>query len=289
MEISELKKTRRNLDRFLRKFADCIRDPRSRRHLKTYVAGQVGSLERKSVEPIALRAKVPPRTLQEFLSLHLWKGTRMRDRVQTHVMSEHPDDNAIAVIDETGCPKKGDKTAGVQRQYCGATGKIDNCVVSVHLGYATDDFHTLLDSDLYLPEAWCADAERRREAHIPDQVVYRPKWRIALDELDHATKNGVHFRFLTADEEYGGTGAFRQGVADLGLCYVVEIPRSVTGWTRRPHVPETPEYWGTGRHPTRVRLAAAAKPARRVENLWQRGGPSWHTFHIKDTEKGPVV
>ena len=289
MEISELKKTRRNLDKFVRKFADCIRDSRSRRHLKTYVAGQVGSLERKSVEPIALRAKVPPRTLQEFLSLHLWKGTRMRDRVQTHVIREHPDDNAIAVIDETGCPKKGDKTAGVQRQYCGATGKIDNCVVSVHLGYATDDFHTLLDSDLYLPEAWCADAERRRKAHIPDSVVYRPKWRIALDELEHAIKNGVHFRFLTADEEYGGTGAFRQGVADLGLCYVVEIPRSVTGWTRRPHVPETPEYWGTGRHPTRVRLAAAAKPARRVENLWQRGGPSWHTFHIKDTEKGPVV
>ena len=213
----------------------------------------------------------------------------MRDRVQGAVKRDHEDPNAIAVIDETGCPKKGDKTAGVQRQYCGATGKIDNCVVSVHLGYVTKDFHTLIDSDLYLPESWCADLPRRRAAGIPDSVTYRPKWQIALDELEHAVRKGVRFRWLTADENYGRAAAFRKGVDKLGLWYVVEVPCSVQGWTRRPRLAGEPQYAGTGRPATRPRLALGAKPARRVDDLWRRGGPSWQTFHVKDTEKGPVV
>jgi SRSO17 transposase len=220
---------------------------------------------------MALQAKVPPRSLQEFVSLHGWKAGFMRDRVQKIVIRDHGDEDAIVPVDETGCPKKGNKTVGVKRQYCGATGKIDNCVVSVHLGYVTKDFHTLLDSDLYLPEDWCADAKRRQEAGIPDSVVFREKWRIALDELEHAKQNGVPFRWVTADENYGRVGAFRKGVSELGYFYVVEIPCSITGWTRRP-LP-----------------GPAGKPARRVEKLWRRGGPSWQTFHIKDTEKGPVV
>ena len=136
MDVSVLKKTRRNLDKFLGQFADCIQTARSRRHLRTYVGGQVSHLERKSIEPVAPEAKVPPRSLQEFIGLHRWDHAAVGDRVQEIVVRDRSDVNAIAVIDETGCPKKGDQTAGVERQYCGATGKIANCVVSVHLGYA---------------------------------------------------------------------------------------------------------------------------------------------------------
>ncbi len=237
MEIGELKRLRRNLDRFLRRFDGCIKTRPSRRHLRTYVEGQVGDLERKSVEPIALEAGVPPRTLQEFLGLHRWDHEGMRGCLQKIVMREHADDNAIALIDETSFPKKGDRTAGVQRQYCGALGKTDNCVISVHLGYAAGDFHALLDGDLYLPrETWHADRRRCREAGIPDDVVYRPKWRIALDLLERSIANGVRFKWLTADEEYGRIGQFRRRVAELGLCYLVEVPCSTAGWTRRPPV-----------------------------------------------------
>jgi len=101
----------------------------------------------------------------------------------------------VGIIDETSFVKKGDKTAGVQRQHCGAVGKQENCVVSVHLGYATPDprgFHTMLDGDLYLPrQSWHEDRERCRAAGIPEQVVYRPKWRIALEQLRRARGNGV--------------------------------------------------------------------------------------------------
>ena len=99
-----------------------------------------------------MEAGIAPRSLQEFLGIHRWDEEAVRYRVQKLVNRDHADENAIAVVDETGFAKKGDKTPGVQRQYCGATGKIDNCVVTVHLGYIAGEFHALIDSDLFLPE-----------------------------------------------------------------------------------------------------------------------------------------
>ena len=170
------------------------------------------------MEPIALAAGVAPRTLPEFLGMHQWDHEAVRRRVQRLVMRDHADDNAIALIDETRFVKKGDKTAGVRRQYCGATGKKDNCVVTVHLGYTTGDFHALIDGDLYLPEAsWDGDRERCREAGIPDEVTYRPKWQIALDRVDRAMGNGVRYKYPAADEGYGRCEGFRTGVDRRGL------------------------------------------------------------------------
>ena len=190
VDIEDLKSVRRNLTGFLKPFAGCVKTKRSRAHPRTYVQGQISDLPRKSVEPMALEAGVAPRTLQEFLGLHRWDHEAMRRRLQRIVMRGHADDHAIAVVDETSHVKKGDKTAGVQRQYRGATGKKDNCVVTVHLGYAAGDFHALLDGDLYLPEeSWDADRQRCRAAGIPGVVVYRPKWQIALDLLGQTMSN----------------------------------------------------------------------------------------------------
>jgi SRSO17 transposase len=290
MDREEVRGMRRRLGAFVRRFEGCIKTKPSRRHLRTYVGGQVSDLPRKSVEPMALQAGVPPRSLQEFLGLHRWDEAAVRRRVQQIVQREHGDPNAIAVVDETGCPKKGDQTAGVQRQYCGASGKTDNCVITVHLGFATTDFHTLVDGDLYLPkETWSEDRERCRAAGIPDTVVYRPKWQIALDLLERSRANGLVYRYLTADEGYGSKPGFRNGVAATGLIYVVEVPCSTRGWRKRPRVVAPGASGGLGRRRTRPALAPEAKPARRVDAWWPRGGPRWEAFHVKDTEKGPVV
>ena len=290
MDVQELRGVRGQLDVFVSRFADCIKTAPSRRHLGTYIAGQVGDLERKTAAAIALDARVPPRSLQEFLTIHCWDDGSVVDRVQTIVAHEHADPNAIGVIDETSFAKQGTKTAGVQRQYCGATGKIDNCVVTVHLGYVAGDFHALVDSDLYLPESWLADRGRCREAGIPDEVAYRPKWRIALDLVRHTLEGGVSMKYLTADEEYGRCGPFREELDALGLVYVVEVPCALMGWTRRPTVVEPrANPRGAGRRRTRPALAAGARAARRVDRLWKRGGPSWKAFHVKNTQKGPVV
>ena len=184
MDISELEELRPRLDDFLTRFDDCIKTLPSRRHLRTYVNGQLGPLARKSVEPIALEADVPVRSLQEFLEIHRWDEAKLARRVREIVMDGHADPEAVGVIDETSFAKKGRKTVGIQRQYCGETGKIDNCVVTVHLAYAAKDFAAIVDGDLFLPEhTWSNNPERRREADVPEELAYRPKWRIALDLL----------------------------------------------------------------------------------------------------------
>jgi len=292
MDTVDLTKLKWKLSHFLRRFYGSIKTVPSRRHFRTYIQGQLSDLERKSIEPMALAAGVPPRSLQEFVEIHRWEHAQMRNRLQEVVRSDHADAHAMGLIDETSFTKKGNHTVGVQPQYCGATGKTDNCVVSVHLGYATEDFHCLLDSDLFLPEeTWSQDRERGRQAGIPDAVVYRPKWRIGLDLLRHAWQQGVRFAYLLADEEYGRSHTFRQEVATYeGLLYMVEVPCSLSGWTKRPSVlapTESPS--SRGRRRTRPRLGGWAAPTRRVDRLWKRGGPSWETFHVKETQKGPVV
>lgn len=270
MNTKQLEALRPRLDSYCAQFDDCIKTRPSRGHMRTYVNGQLGPLERKSVEPIALDAGTAPRTLQEFLAIHRWDEQKVATRVRQKVAKEHASDSAVAVFDETSFPKKGEMTAGVQRQYCGATGKTDNCVVTVHLGYATDDFHTLVDGDLFLPErTWACDPERRRRAGIPDELTHRPKWRIALDLLDRTMRDGVRFKYATADEEYGKAVEFRRGLADLGLLYVVEIPSHTYGRTSA--------------------MATRGEEARRVDELWKKGGPSWRMYHVKNMEKGPVV
>src|SRR2546428_6265260 len=176
MDAEQIRQLEPKLDRFLGRFADCFARKDTRAHLGVYVRGQLSNLPEKSVEPIALEAGVAPRTLQEFLSQLKWDEERMRDRVQQVVIAEHAGAHSIGIFDETSDPKKGDKTPGVQKQWCGRLGKVENCLVTVHLGYAVGDFHCLVDGELFLPESWAADRERCREAGIPDTVVYRPKW-----------------------------------------------------------------------------------------------------------------
>ena len=290
MDIVELKKLRRALDQFAMEFDDCIKTQPSRRHLRTYLNGQLGPLEAKSVEPIALDAGVPPRTLQEFLSIHRWDDEAVARRLRELVIRDHSDDNAIAVIDETSFAKKGAKTAGVQRQHCGSTGKTDNCVVTVHLGYVADDFHTLLDGDLYLPkESWSDNRERCRAAGIPDDVIYRPKWQIALELIQRSLQEGVPMGWLTADEAYGRVRDFREAVDSWGLTYVVEIPANITGWTKKPVIEPEGTVTESGRVLTKPRLAEGQPEARPVSNLWHRGGPTWQKYQIKITDKGPLV
>jgi SRSO17 transposase len=144
---------------YLDQFLFCCGYTQTFAHLGAYCRGLLSDLPRKSVEPIALAAGVPVRTLQEFLRDHDWDQGQVRDLLQgqvalTLVGLDDPDDlGRIGLIDETGVAKKGTKTPGVQRQWCGERGKTDNCVVTVHLGVAKGRYKTLLDADLYLPQS----------------------------------------------------------------------------------------------------------------------------------------
>jgi SRSO17 transposase len=181
-----------------------------------------------------------------FLTDRVWDHLRLRDRLQQRIAARHapapgtprgPDDlGVIGLIDETSVAKKGDKTPGVQRQYCGSRGKIENCVVTVHLGYAHGDFKTLLDAELYLPKSWARDRKRCRRAGIPDDLPYRPKTALAVAEVQRALGNGLHFDWLVFDEGYGRDPAFLFGLDALGQTWIGEVPKNFRCW------PVPPQY-----------------------------------------------
>lgn len=293
MDADQIRRLRPELTRFLGRFDDCFTRSDTRAHLPAYVQGQLSNLPEKSVEPIALEAGVAPRTLQEFLSQLKWDHDRMRDRLQHLVASEHGGRHRVGIIDETSFVKKGIKTPGVQRQWCGTVGKKENCTVTVHLGYACGDFHCLLDGELFLPESWANDPERCREAGIPATMTYRPKWEIALELYDRARSNGVVVEWLTFDEGYGGKPEFLRGLSRRQQCYVGEVPRSFTGWLEAPRVVTRPYHrHGRGRGRSVPRLASGSRRAQRVDAMLTapalRDQP-WQRWRVKDGTKGPMV
>jgi len=294
MDATEIRRLQPKLKKYLQQYRDCFGRSDTRGHLNTYVGGQLSKLDRKSVEPIALAAGVPPRTLQQFLNSLEWDQEQLIDTLQWRVARTYTSQRSIGLIDETSCPKKGDKTPGVQRQWCGATGKQDNCVTTVHLGYAVDDFHCLLDSELFLPESWSENRPRCRAAHIPDEMVYRPKWQIALELYDRARANGVSFAYLTFDEGYGGKPEFLRQLDARDQRYVAEVPRTFTGWLQAPYVTDRPyRRHGRGRGRATPRLGAGAAPAHSVEQHLNFSpdlrDQDWRRWRIKDTQKGPMV
>jgi len=296
MDADTILRIRPMLTAYLHEFDGCMGRVTNRSHLETYVAGQLGDLDRKSVEPIADAAGVPPRTLQEFLSMLKWDEQAARDQIQRRVARRHADPHSVGVIDETTFHKQGNKTACVQRQYCGSRGKLDNCVVSVHLGYVAGDLFTLLDGDLFLPEkTWHGNRARCRAAGIPDDVVYRPKWQIALEQVQRALGNGIRFSWLTFDEGYGGKPPFLRGLDRLGQNYVAEIPASFVGWTRPPEIlyREHARDRRRGRRRKLPRLKVRNTPAAEVREIFKHSPVlrkvPWERFHVKDGSKGPMV
>jgi SRSO17 transposase len=294
MDAQQIRQLKPKLSEFLAKFDDCFPRCDTRAHLPVYVEGQLSDLPRKSVEPIALKAKVPVRTLQEFLSQHRWHEDMMRQRLQRIVAAEHASPRTIGIIDETSDDKKGTKTPGVQRQYCGAVGKQDNCIVTVHLGMAVDDFHCLLDGELFLPESWSVDRERCREAGIPETMVYRPKTDIALELYDRARANGVTFAYLTFDEWYGSKPEFLGALQHREQRYVAEVHKHFVAWLAPAPGVTHRRYrrGGRGRGRKTPRLPVGRPQAHFLDDLLRhpalRDQP-WRRFRVKDGEKGPLV
>lgn len=293
MDAEQIRGLRPMLARFLKRFDDCFTRKDTRAHLGVYINGQLSDLPRKSVEPIALAADVPVRTLQEFLSQHRWQEDLARDRLQQIVAEEHAHPHSLGIIDETSFVKQGKKTPGVQRQYLGTVGKQENGIVTVHLAYAADDLHCLLDGELFLPESWACDPARCREAKIPEGMTYRPKTEIALELYDRARANGVHFAWLTFDEWYGGKPAFLQALDQRPQPFVGEVPRTLRGWIDPPRVTGRPFRRGRGRGRKTPRIVAGSRPAQTVEQLLQRHPAmkeqGWQRYRVKDGEKGPMI
>jgi SRSO17 transposase len=262
---------------YLGSFRKCFARLPTFKHLGTYCRGLMSDLPRKSIEPIALAAGTAVRTLQEFIADHVWDQDAVLQRLQRRIVTRHlpaPGEKTdelgvIGLIDETSVAKKGEKTPGVQRQYCGSLGKLENCIVTVHLVVKHGVFLAMLDSDLFLPEeSWDLDRKRCKDAHVPENITYRSKWVMALEQIDRATANGVRFDWLVFDEWYGGKPQFLHLLEERGMTYVCEVPVNFMCW------PSLPKY-------NSLQTPFAAK---RVDNAAKGGKPfrgqPWQTVRL---------
>ena len=165
-------------------------------------------MERKNGWQLAEQAgDATPYGVQHLLSTYVWDADLVRDDLRDYVVEHLGDANGVLVVDETGFLKKGNKSVGVQRQYSGTAGRIENCQIGVFLTYATAQGRALLDRELYLPRVWADDLERRREAGVPEKVAFCTKPQLARRMLERALESGVPFGWVTGDEVYGNDAA----------------------------------------------------------------------------------
>jgi SRSO17 transposase len=243
------------LDQYLECFASCAVAP-TRRLISIYIRGQLGELPRKSIKPMALEAGIPPRTLQELLSLHRWDGDLLLAMLQRRVRRGHPDPRGFGFLFESRCVKKGDRTPGVARQTFATTSRPRNCVVLLHLGFSEGDFHCLLDNAVYLPESWTTDRARCEAAGVPLEMGHRTRTRIIADLLRRAEANGLPLARLVLPSESASDESFIAEVKAGGRAYAV--------WPSAEGRDSSPEV-STGLTPEEARqMVRAAGEARRV-------------------------
>jgi len=232
-----------------------------------YLAGLLGEGERKSVEPMAARlapARVNPehQSLLHFVGESPWSDVALLRAVRDYALPSITGSAGIKawIADDTGIPKKGIHSVGVSRQYCGVLGKQENCQVAVTLSVANEVASLPVAYRLYLPESWVADRDRRRETHIPEDVVFLTKPEISLEQIRTALADGLEPTVVLADAGYGDNTNYRDGLTALKLTYVVGIKPTTTVWPEGtgPLLPK--RYSGRGARPHRLRRDLSHQP-----------------------------
>jgi len=218
--------------------------PESQEHALQYLRGLLSPLQRKNGWTMAeFAGEREPKALQRFLNLTPWSADLMRDVVRDYAMEHFADPRGVLIADPTGFEKKGIKSAGVQRQYSGTLGRVDNCQIGTFLAYASRrGDRVLIDRELYLPkDSWAIDFERRREAGIPDEVAFRTRPQQVQAMIDRAVAAGVPFSWFVADEEFGQNRILRRHLEAEGIAYCMAVPKSTdvntAGITTNPHTP----------------------------------------------------
>jgi SRSO17 transposase len=209
-----------------------------RRRALAYLRGLLAPIERKNGWQLAEAAgDRTPDGMQDFLRRMHWDAEQVRDDLQAYVIEHLGDPGAVLVVDETGFVKKGVKSAGVQRQYSGTAGRIENCQIGVFLGYASAKGHALLDRALYLPEAWAGDAARRAAAGVPEAVVFTTKPKLGRMMLARAFAAGLPGAWVVGDSIYGSDYQLRRCIEQHGRGYVLAVTsaqhlglKPVTDW-----------------------------------------------------------
>jgi len=281
MNYDQLASLEPALAEFLEKVRHCFRRDKTFDYLQKYILGLMADLKRKSIEPIALACGVAVRTLQEFLAFFAWDHELVDKVLIREVVERQHGKRSIGILDASAHAKQGKYTPGVQRQWCGESGKKDNCIIGQHLLYTDNDaknpFGCVVASDLYLPQSWDADRDRCRRAGIPDEIIYRPNWKIAIEQVKRVMAQGLRFDYVTYDEEYGKVPEFLFDLDGMGQKAIGEVPANFRVWAKKPA----------------CKSNRAEHASHRVDKIASHSpvfyGQSWRKMVIKDTTRGKCI
>jgi SRSO17 transposase len=290
MDEQQLLALKPELDQFLDGFLPLFGWEGNQAHARRFVEGLLHRGERRNAENIAEAIDgAPVRSLQAFITTGRWADHDVLAEMRRCVLNVLADEDAICNCDETGFPKKGNKSVGVKRQYSGTLGRTDNCQVAVFANYSSANGHTFMDRRLFLPEEWADDQDRRSEAGVPAGVIFRTKPELALEMVANAIGEHTPFRWVGGDSIYGNSPGFVQGLRDLGKCYVLDVSSDNHVWIEEPQVipPEQRPKLSRGRPHVHPLVVGESQPVSEViaalpENAWRR-------IKVADGSQGPRV
>jgi len=226
----------RRLTAFIQRYLPFFYRQEHRQHADTILRGKLTGLQRKTTEPIATQAHQKRRPLQHFVGAGLWSDEAVTDELRRHVHAEIAHPEAVLVLDPSAVAKKGNDSCGVQRQWCGSLGQVENCQVGVFLGYATPRGKALVAARLYLPPERAADPQHRQKTYVPKDITYQEKWRIGLDLVRGPGRDLPH-AWVVGDDEFGRASELRAQLRLDHERYALDVPcntqiRDLSG--RRP-------------------------------------------------------
>ena len=268
---AQVRGCQKRLEQFLVRYLPCFYRAEQRELAEVVIQGKLSKLERKTSEPIAYLAERQRKPVQHFVGAGAWDDESVMAELRRQVAEVMADPDAVMVVDPSGFPKKGTHSCGVDRQWCGRLGKVENCQVGVFLAYVTAQGYAPVDRRLYLPKERAEDREHRNETYIPAAVTFQERWRIGLELLDRSGAD-LPFGWVAGDDEFGRVSEFREALRGRKRRYVLDVPSN----TLIRDLDETPA-------PGKQR-----PPWRRVDE-WAKAQPSrrWRTIQLGAGSKGP--
>ena len=274
------------LERWIQPFVDCLDHKVQRTMAPLYLLGLLSPGRRKSIEPMARRvADGQWQRLHHFINVSSWDAAALEAELSRQAATLVGGAGAHLIVDDTALRKKGRYSAGVARQYCGETGKLENCQVLVSLTLARGEVPVCVGLRLFLPKGWEQDAARRKKCKIPVEVEHRPKWRIALEEVDRLLAKGVQFDDVLADAGYGHSPAFRHGLSERQLRWAVGVESDLKVYPAavEVHWPAAPSRGRPPKHP-----APSSQAVRARELIDGLGGRGFRPITWRRGVKGPL-
>lgn len=266
------------LEQFVEPFAARLKRGEQRANAQKYVAGLLSNVERKNVESLAYHHDQERQALQKFVGQCRWDHRPLLAELAAQVGRQVGETDGVLVFDPSGFPKKGTESVGVDRQWCGRLGKVDNCQVAVYLAYVSRREQALVNTRLYLPKSWAKDKARRKKCGVPKEVRFRTRHQLALEMLDESGPHLPH-AWVAGDDEMGRCSPFRRELRARGEHYVLAVPSNTL---IRDLAVDAPHYGGFGR--------PRQTPFQQVRK-WCGALPEsgWTTLDVRDGEKGPLV